>query len=512
MATIILVAAIFAIVLSLSIDSVVAQNVKAAVCRIVSLGKATCPTTGQAGQGKQSDKELADIWPQWCVSSRDKKTLGASIHMGIFDLGSELQYVREDSFEEGLKTDPGLDKNGLGHFVYFSFIPQGQKDAATAKFGGSLNLGGVKLGTELSIGGGVNYHAGDVYRLPAADADKFIKKIKDWESYQADRKIQLGNSPFLMFFANVIAPHTGLAPKKPKIPDPIITFKNSDASVNVKGGVTTPTPPESTLDKSAKYTTGGGLQINAKFDGEHEVEHRYIWTNPDGSVDPVTGNWYAVTGSISGQANIGANIGPAKGGYSHDSSLQFKNNMRVFRYDHDGIHNGVPHKAGDLRDVRFVLTTWSKNGNGLNASGKKNSGGGGVENYKVTTRNLEIDTNSPESRKIVEDYLKNRWSRLKFPDFMYEELWNGTVKDPGPSGDPFDKLAYDTGMGWRETADATDTNYSYGFDISDGLGIGFQMDYSHLKQETMKAEILDHPSNGQRSYINFPQCTAARNH
>jgi hypothetical protein len=509
MATIILVAAIFALILSLSIDSVVAQNVKAAVCRIVSLGKATCPTTGQAGKDKQSDKQLADIWPQWCVSSRDKKTLGVSIHMGIFDLGSELQYVREDSFEEGLKTDPGLDKNGLGHFVYLSFIPQGQKAAATVKFGGSLNWGGVKLGRELSIGGGVNYHAGDVYRLPAAEADKFIKKIKDWESYQADRKQW---DPPLWVFTHLIIPHTGLAPDKPKIPDPFVTFQNGDASVNVKGGVTTPTSPEPALDKSAKYTTGGGLEINAKFDGEYEVEHRNIWTNPDGSLDPVTGRWYSVTGSISGKANLGANIGPLKGGYSHDSAAQFKNTMRVFRYDHDGVHNGVPHKAGDLRDVRFVLTTWSKNGDGLNANGKKNAGGGGKESYKITTRNLEIDTNSPESRKIVEDYLKNRWSHLKFPDFMYEELWNGMVKDPGPTGDPFDKLAYDTGMGWRETADATDTNLSYGFSISDGLGIGFQVDYSHLKQETMKAEILDHPSNGQRSYINFPQCTAAVNH
>jgi len=30
--------------------------------------------------------------------------------MGIFDLGSELQYVREDSFEGGLKNDPGLTR------------------------------------------------------------------------------------------------------------------------------------------------------------------------------------------------------------------------------------------------------------------------------------------------------------------------------------------------------------------------------------------------------------------
>jgi hypothetical protein len=100
---------------------------------------------------------------------------------------------------------------------------------------------------------------------------------------------------------------------------------------------------------------------------------------------------------------------------------------------------------------------------------------------------------------------------LRFPDIIASELQDGQIKDPGPLADPFDRLAYDTGMGWREIADQKTVDKSYGFDLSLGPGVGFNLDDSHLKLNTNKAEMLDHPADGQRSYVDFPQCTAAVN-
>ena len=314
----------------------------------------------------------------------------------------------------------------------------------------------------------------------------------------------------------------------PDIPDPAITFGEHTEEGHA-GAKNLPIKLDKKLKTPGKYVLPNGATITGTAGHTTTTEHWYIYKDANGNVLPATAIYHTTSGEYTAK---GSRKGEKKGksgrgikangdvGLTWDSS----NTTRVTRED----------TTGKLRNIRYVVTYGDKGslsgGFGLEGKnrgkGKKSTGFGYSNTHsdgKLHTEVVQINFSNDQERAAGENWLNNHG--LEMPPSVANNIFPKTGPTPGipdykadadppaADADPFDKLIYNKGMGWKTDADTKEKAQELNATLPFGKGIGIDMSISSEDAKTKRAWILDAPgSDGKRHWIDYPDCTAAGNH
>lgn len=490
----------------------IGETLPRALCQILNI------TDGKACQGTAPGRPKTDINPQWCLSSSHSDASHTGISWMFFGVGQGYKVIRYDSREE--------DFDGkVKHYVYLSFV-----DSADV----GISWDKAKGRKKIDLGGGLTVNYGDMYRLTPEQAKELTDKISEYQTEQYSER-HSGNP--MTFVSHWIYHKIKGDDWPPKIPDPAITF--SEHTEGGKGEGQIPINLDKKLEAPEKYLVPNGGTASTSQDHTVTTEHWYIYKDPQGKILPATATYHTISGSYTFGANrtAGKNAESGRGGEAKgDASrtLDYVNTTRITRDD----------KTGKLRNIRYVVTYGDKGslsgGFGLNGKnrgkGKKSAGLGYSNthsNGKLHTEVIQInfDLNNPQEQQTGENWLKNHG--LEMPPTVANQMFSKTGRVPGVPGtnfpltpgnkqaaaappadaDPFEKLIYDKGMGWKTDADTKEKAQELNATLPFGRGVGIDMSLSSKDERTKKAWILDAPgSDGTRQWIDYPDCTAAGNH
>ncbi|HEY3681543.1 MAG TPA: hypothetical protein VGL93_00805 [Streptosporangiaceae bacterium] len=506
-------AAVIVAGLSPIVGTSVSDGVSRVICEIVNGGDAS-KCKDQTGGNK------IDTNPQWCLSSMESNGYNYGMSFLVFKIGAGFKEIRYDSREEDLDGK-------VKHYIYVAYVNSG--DAG-------IDLEKAKGGKKIDVGGGLSLNYGDMYRLTPDQYKKFHDGLDLWQMYlqalQApDPGGGMGGGGFGVWEAYKIMAHQKGLDWPPKMAiDPTITFAEGTAQGKGEGSI--PINLDKKLQSPGKYLLPNGATVGTTQAHTVTVEHWNIYQDPQGNILPATATYHTTSGTYTigvdrtgtkkptdtkrgGSVNVGAT-----------ATYDYSNTTRVTRDD----------KSGKLRNIRYVITYGDKGSlnRGVEVNGKdrgkgnKSAGGGYSDTHsdgKLHTEVIQINfaLDDPANQQIGENWLKNHG--LEMPPEVVNEVFPKTGAVPGipddkptaapppANADPFDKLIYDRAMGWKTDAETKDQANEFNATLPFGKGVGFNLAVTSAQAKTMKAQILDAPgSDGERHWIDYPDCTDAGNH
>lgn len=505
-AGLIVLAALILGALVLIVPGAIGRTLPAALCKILNISDvATCAGGSTTGTPK------IDIKPQWCLSHEHVEEGNVGISYAIFNIGEGFQEIRYDSNEEDFD---GKTK----HYVYLMFVNKGDV---------GIDIEKAKAGKKIDIGGGEYVNYGDLYRLTPAEYQKFKDGIEEYQAEQVEERTS-GN-PF-SYFGHWVYHKIKGDDWPPHIPNPQITFSTHSEEGQGEGRL--PINLDSKLKTPAKYVLPNGASVATTQGHEVHTEHWYLYKDDKGNVLPATATYHTINGSYTVSADrTGSKTSASGRGVNGDVNVNrtwlYSNTTRITRDD----------KTGKLRNIRYAITYGDNNslGTSLGLTGKEPAGKGkgqaglgytnthGKGKLHTEVVQLNFDLNDQQEQQTGENWLKNHG--LDMPPEVADQVFPKTGRAPGipdakpaaspppADADPFDKLIYNKAMGWRTDGDASDKTQEFNATIPIGRGVGFDVNTSTSDSQTKHAEILDAPGpDGQRRWINYPDCTAAGNH
>lgn len=496
-------AAIILGVLAPLVPGRIGETVPGALCRILNI------TDAEKCKGTAPGQQKIDINPQWCLSSMHSDEGNVGISYAIFNIGEGYKVVRYDSREEDLDGK-------VKHYIYLSFVNKGDV---------GIDIGKAKAGKKIDLGGGEYVNYGDMYRLTPEEYDKFNKQINE---YQAELVAQrTSGNPFTALGQWVYHKIKG-EDWPPDIPDPAITFAEHSEVGGGEGSL--PIKLDQKLKTPNKYVLPNGATVGTEQAHTVTTEHWYIYKDDKGNILPATATYHTISGSYTvGADRSGEKKGDTgkgvEGGVNGSLTWDYSNTTRITRDD----------KTGKLRNIRYVITYGDQGtlGTEFGITGKKPAKGKqpglGYSNThsdgKLHTEVVQInfDQNNDQEQQTGENWLKNHG--LEMPPEVANEVFPKTGRTPGipddkgtagappADADPFDKLIYNKAMGWKTDADTKEQAQELNATLPFGRGIGIDVNMKTQDSKTKRAQILDAPgSDGQRHWIDYPDCTAAGNH
>jgi hypothetical protein len=451
---------IMALVISgvtLVIPNPVGDGAKSAICKIF----AAVGIGGDCGGRKPIDYKPAKAA---CVTGQDSNKIGGSVTVFSVKIGDSFQLLR-------IKTADGREK--------VMVVPVDFKLGAVGKEGAQFNLGSEDFGLHAGgkVEGTIGFKYGDTWSFPNDKAaDDFVNDMKwDWGRKEAEHV-----SPALWIFDKV----TGW---KPNTRDP----DSRQWDVSVEGlanyGAQFGNPTEDNGNKSVT-DIGTGLEVEGKVgDGVSIIKDDHNPLNPNDPSYPRTSVVFNVQGSVKGGGKIL--------GYGPSGSAQYVGQTKVTR-----------DSSGKLVSITWVTTHEEAGGGGFKSPGKNNSSAKGTDKTVTTTTTT---VNFDDSNRAIGD----QWIRdnaflmpLQTVRNAFDPSGGYSATDPGPGASPFDQLVYNQGIVSKNTYAGDVDQFGIGAEAGEGLTFGLDLNYEHDQSHLVDSKYLDAPQNGQRNFVQWPEC------
>ncbi|MQA96849.1 MAG: hypothetical protein GEV11_20205 [Streptosporangiales bacterium] len=450
------VAAVIVSIAVLGYGTSIDGGLRAAVCKIIG---GTCDSRGRP-------RTDADYKPKLCERASSQSKFGAVIKVAFFKIGDEYSFMKQEMADGSVR---------------YTVVPANYQFGLEAGVGGGVNLGkDFKLGADLTVAGDVKVGVGDTYVFADADeAGEFEDALKTNAQRDAVEDASWLGGPILRGVVELGDRAVG----RPDVPDPKITTTTVSTSRSAEGTLGIKLPQD---EGSWDYNTQTGVSVKAEYGGEVAVaEDR---TDPNNTKTHYSAQ---LNGSISGSAQVlGAG---AEGG------LKWTGTQRL-TYGKDG-----------LSAITFQ-TTFEKGGKVQAKPGgnyKDNKGGGKAsgEEKTVETVTQTIPINTPEERRIAEQWLREHPYQL--PTNLMKWMTgddNVSETQPGPGASDWDRLVYDNGQVLKQSAENETDGWSIGAEARLGLVLGAEVKSETSTNSTTSAEYLGAPRGGRREYVEYPEC------
>ncbi|MES9543171.1 hypothetical protein [Actinomadura sp. NPDC000600] len=449
-AVLLVIASLLIVALLLMVPNPVGSHVKIALCKI--FGGTDCSSQ------PYNYKPPASA----CITGSDSKKVGYSVTAFSVKVGQNFQFVK-------IKYADGK--------VRIMIVPADYKLGAEAEIGGKLQFGKGSFGGELGakVEGSVNFKYGDTWIFPD---DKAAGDWLDDVKWDLARKEGEKVSPGLWVFDKV----TGW---KPRTRDPEITQWEVGAEGVLKGAAGFGNLTSDSSGKKSVKDIGTGLEIEGKAGDAVLVTKDQSGSEKDGY--PLTTYSFQVKGAVKGGAKAL--------GYGPGGERSYIGQTRV-TYD----------KNGRLKSITWLTTQETNSSEGYKNPGKKNAGGTGTDKQvSVTATTINFDDSN---RAIGEKWIHDNAFLMPFQTIRNTFDENGSVvsKDPGPNGDPLDKLLYERGLVSRNVYAGDVDEFKVGAEIAAELKFGIEGGYEGEKQQIVDSQYLGAPQNGQRTFQQWPEC------
>lgn len=453
----ILVAALVISAVTLVIPNPVGDGAKAAICKIfnaVSGGNADC------GRKTFNYKPPTAA----CVTGQDSNKVGASVTAFSVKIGDSFQLLR-------IKTADGREKVVV--------VPADFKLGAVGKEGLQFNVGGKDYGLHAGgkVEGAIGFKYGDTWSFAnGKDADDFVNDMKwDWGRREAEHL-----SPALWVFDKV----TGW---KPNTRDPDTRQWDVSAEGLANFGAQFGNPTETNGEKSVT-DIGTGIEVEGKVgDGISIIKDDHNPTNPNDPAYPRTSVVFNVQGNIKGGGKV-LGLGPS-------GSTSYVGQTKVTRDSN-----------GKLVSITWVTTHDEASSDGYKIPGKNNASDKSSDK-KVTTTTTTVNFDD-SNRAIGDQWIHDNAFIMPLQTVRnaFDPSGSYTTTDPGPGASAFDQLVYNQGVVSKNTYAGDVDELGIGAEAGEGLTFGIDLSYEHDQSHLVDSQYLDAPQNGQRNFVQWPEC------
>lgn len=483
MGVILLVAAILGAVV-LAVPGDIAGSLRSAVCRALAdsgLTEAEC----EDGVSTQADpEEEIDYSPDYCVRDGRKETYGYSLELGIFSLGQEYSYAREDLSDGS---------------VIITFVPKTEAGVATGVGYDFGDDNGVSTGANIEGGFSAKIAPGSTFVFDSeAEFEEFEDEVNNAIIEEQQRMMNPEGE-----MGKALAELLGLY-ERPEVIDPHIRTATLETERYLSGSLGAwSTDPDKKPGQDA-----GGINLNIGAEGSVSISEKMDlsrWYLEEGN-DQVSKTYtYTATGDL-GATYLGAHAG---------GELGWSGATRIMR-----------NEDGSLANIRYMTTVEGEFSYGADVSvGQGNSrdarnydeNGGGVEAGKKERRRIvqmvQMDFDTPEEQEIGEAMLESRG--LVPPANVLNSMANPFMDDstggeinrlPGLNAAPWDRHFYNKGRAWQYSTGIDGEAVELSAKLKLGLQFGVSGGWAMQEQHTSDAQILDAPSNGERRFVEYPPC------
>lgn len=397
-----------------------------------------------------------------CIAGSESTTIGGSITVFSIKVGQDFQFMK-------IKYGDGK--------VRLVVVPIDYELGAEGKVGGAVKAGGDSIGADLGakVEGALNFRYGDTWVFPTEDAaDEWLSDVQ-WEL----ARLEAGKtSPGIGFW-------NWATDWEPDIRDPDITEWEVGLDVAAQGTVGFGKLTSDSDGKREVKDAGTGVEIQGEAGDRVLVREDDSGSEEDGY--PLTTYTFQVSGSYSYGAKIF--------GYGPGGERSYTGQTRV-TYDKDGR----------LHSITWITTQETNDSEGYTNPGKVNAGGKDTDKQvSVTMTTVTFDDSN---RNIgLQWLLDNHWM-MPFQTFNNAFDENGALvsAEPGPDASPMDQLIYERGHVSRNVYEGDVDEYKVGADLALGFKFGFEGGYEGENREIVDSQYLGAPSNGERTFQDWPAC------
>ncbi|NEA27302.1 hypothetical protein [Actinomadura bangladeshensis] len=397
-----------------------------------------------------------------CIVTSDSKKIGATVTVFSIKAGQNLQFVK-------IKMGDGK--------VRLMIVPNDYKLGAEAEVGGKLQFGKGSYGGKIggSVEGSLNFKYGDTWVFPDEKAaGDFLDDMK-WDLARREGEKA---SPGLWVFDKL----TGWEPRT-RDPD----FRQWEVGVEGLG----------------KLAAGFG-DLTTDEQGERKVKDRATGLEAEGKI----GDGVIVTKDSSGsaadgypltsytfQVKGGIKLGAKAVGFGPSGEASYTGQTKV-----------TLDKDGRLKSMTWITTQESNDTTGFkNPGGKTVTWKGTGKKVSVTTTTVSFDDTN---RAIGEKWIHDNAFMIPLQTVRNTFDENGalTTADPGPDGDPMDRLIYERGLTNRNVYAGDVDEFKIGAEIAAEVKFGIEGGYEGETQNIVGSQYLGPPQNGERTFVDWPEC------
>lgn len=446
------VSAALVVVLVLVVSNPLATGMKRALCDLFNLG-----CTSEEFEYKPPGS--------LCIAGIDTRSVGGSVTILSIGVGQNFQLVKT-KFGDGT--------------IRVRIVPVDYSLSAEAELGGGVKFGKKTYGGEAgaSIEGSLGFKYGDMWEF---DSEEEANKWLDDMKWDLARKEGEKVSPGLWVFNKI----TGW---EPRTRDPDLTEWEIGANGAVLGTAGFGKLTADTDGKKKVTDIGTGIDIEGRAGDALQVRKDYRGSAEEGY--PLTSYTFEVSGSY-GYGAKALGYGPGgKRSYAGQTRMTFD-------------------KDGRLKSMLWITTQETNATAGYKNPGKKYAGGKDVDNLmSATMTSIEFDDSN---RAIGERWIRDNGYLMPFQTVRNALDENGSVvsRQPGPNADPLDRLLYERGLVTRNVYTGDGDEFTVGAEIAEGLKFGIEGGYESENLQIAESTYLGPPENGERSFVNWPECAAA---
>ncbi|GAA3754532.1 hypothetical protein HDA32_004314 [Spinactinospora alkalitolerans] len=469
-ALLLLLAAIAAVVV-LSVPSPIGQAVDSAICQVLGdhcEGSSADPESTPEGHEDGPGMREADYLPPLCEVNSDSESSSFTVKIGIYG-GAETQFQRQEMADGS---------------VWITVQPSNRAVGAEVGTPGAKIKGGetADLGASAEVGGEGQWGEGMIWTFGPDERD---------EADALERRIveegQISQNPVVAWWDSLWSDEedSGLPP-----PDMLLDHEGGEGSLTGQAGVGLKIP--GTGDERGERQ----LDIGQGADGAIEGAGGVITRTDNRGPETLISDTYYANGSISGNGEYFLGVGAG-------GAVAWQAQIRQTR-DEEGELQSILLRADFDNEVNFRgRLPFGVGPHRPNTSGQTELAAG------RTTTLIQVELDTPEQREIGERFLRDNAGVVGTANYFLETMQgdDGSVtEDPGPGGDPWERLMYERGQVWTTSHDREYTDSEIGAEVKPFIPIGGGYATSEETRRTEEAEYLGAPQDGRRTFQPYDAC------
>jgi hypothetical protein len=466
-AVLVMVAAVVAALVRISMPTVVGEWGSYAVCQL--FGSGACEAPGSATlTALPPDLGIDDeaMLPSACLVHQTSEQAGYQVRVAFVRFGEDYGFLRQE-YADGRVRLTVVNEAALG-----AEWRSGTRIIDLGRLGSD-----EKAGATVQVGGGLSFGYGDTWQFAsAAEEQQMRQQLDDYLLQQ----LQIRNAGMEAVGLHLWWWLSDGYVDPPK--DPSVTYSTIGLDGSLAAGVGLRSPMGVGDDGEERFLdpqVGARLQVDASYDVVVEHDH-------DTGRRSET---YTLTGSGTAQADVTVGRGQISGDTTGSVKLTYDEHHQLVRMEF------VSTRAGGIDG--------SLGGsNPVGDQGPTARVGTGGSTATVTRTVLDLD--SVSDRAVATAWLSENNARFGTPlSLTYDQL----VPDERVAGDAFQNLLYRHGRTSEVTYDDVDDVRRFGLDIKAGWQLGVEVHHGTGERTVREASYLGAPRHdGRRELVPDPTC------
>ncbi|MBB4933966.1 hypothetical protein F4561_004786 [Lipingzhangella halophila] len=475
-ALLLLVAAVSAAVAVATIPDSVRDRIEYALCTVeksAGLSEGDC-TLESDDEDIADSPDSEDFIPSLCEK-------GVAHEAASFNVKLIGTFESETTFTRAERADGS---------VWFIAQPANKRAGVEFGYGARINAGdGGTFNRNAHVAGTYDWGQGQIWTFDPDqqdEADAFEQRLRDETS--------IGSNPVSALWNDWFG-------GEPDLPDPQMEVESwgltGEGDAGVDSGLLLGEDPTGKEDKG-EIDMGSGASVNAE--GAYENVVRVNRSDPD---NVITSEANRVEGSIGANGSVSLGVGGS-------GDLAWSSGIREDRTEDGKLHGVLLNATFDKAlAFQYGMPFGFSRGNIIGAG--PNAGARTDIANQVQDTYIYVEFDNEEERQTGEEFL-DRYDGFNGPPNYFFETMRGdhgfVEEDPGPNGDPWEKLIYDKAQVWQTTHHRDFTDWEIGATgrfkfVSIGGG------YSEHEQTrtTVDAWYLGAPgADGTRPTTRYEEC------